>query len=270
MYVRFQIHLVKIKIDLKGGKMSDKKTITINKEDLWKYTTFLLIAIVLIGGFFVFINRNNGGNTKNVVVNTGSGTTAKADLSTILNNQNLYPSLGPKDAKATVIEFIDFQCPYCGMASGLVPWIAQYKNKYGDLIGSAAKVKALAKQGKIRYVVVTMSFLGQESVYAAEAGLCANEQGKFFVMDDAIYSAQTQGEDTGKFNKDKLEIIAQGVSGLNQAKFKSCLENDKTLSSVKEIAGIASQFARGTPTFYVNGKNVQASWPAIQAAINSA
>ena len=115
-----------------------------------------------------------------------------------------------------------------------------------------------------------MSFLGQESVYAAQAGLCANKQGKFFAIEDAIYSAQTQGENTGKFAKNKLEIIAQSVSGLNQAEFKSCLENDKTLNDVKEIAGVASQFAKGTPTFYVNGKNVQSSWPAIQAAINSA
>jgi len=251
--------------------MSNKETITISKNDLWKYSTFLLIAVILIGGFFIFINKNNSsGNSKAVVANTGSGATAKADLSTILNNPNLYPSLGPKNAKVTVIEFSDFQCPYCGMASGLVPWIAQYKNKYGNLIGSAGKVEQMAKDGKVRFVYVSMSFLGQESVYAAQAGLCANEQEKFFEMHDAIFAAQTQGEDTGKFAKDKLEIIAQNVNGLNQAKFKSCLESDKTLNAVKEVAGIASQFARGTPTFYVNGKQVQSSWPAIQAAINSA
>ncbi len=114
-----------------------------------------------------------------------------------------------------------------------------------------------------------MSFLGQESVYAAQAGLCANQQGKFFEMDDAIYAAQTQGENSGKFNKDKLEIIAQGISGLDQAKFKTCLENDKTLSLVQQSASLTSQFASGTPTFYVNNQQVSASWTAIQSAIGA-
>ncbi len=259
-----------MKTELKGGKMSKKETITISKDDLWKYSTLLLVVVILIGGFFILVgggNKSSGTGTPTVVNSAGS---AKADLSAITGNPTLYPSLGPKNAKVTVIEFIDFQCPYCGMASGLVPWIAKYKTQYGSLVGSAAKVKALAQQGKIRYVVVTMSFLGQESIYAAQAGLCANEQGKFFAMDDAIYSAQTQGEDSGKFAKDKLEIIAKNVTGLNQTEFKSCLEGDKTLSQVKEIASTASQFASGTPTFYVNGKKVQSSWPAIQTAINQA
>jgi len=251
--------------------MSKKETITISKNDLWKYATFLLIAIILIGSVFLLVGRsNNNENTKNAATNNGNSATAKADLSVILNNPNLYPSLGPKNAKATVIEFSDFQCPYCGMASGLVPWIAQYKNKYGDLVGSAGKVEQLAESGKVRFIYVSMSFLGKESVYATQAGLCANEQGKFFEMHDAIFTAQTQGEDSGKFAKDKLEIIAKNVKGLDQAKFKSCLESDKTLSGVKEIASTARQFANGTPTFYVNGKKVQASWPAIQSAINSA
>lgn len=266
--------------------MSDETTITIKKDALWKYAFFILLAISVIS-FFVFANKSgnnyntgnavntgnaNAGGNGNAAANAGTTTgaaTGPADLSSITKNPALFPALGPENAQTTVVEFVDFQCPYCGIASGLVPWIDQVKTQYSDLAGVTQKIKDLAQQGKVRFSVVTMSFLGQESVYAAQAGLCANQQGKFFEMEDAIYGAQTQGENTGKFNKDKLEIIAGKVTGLDQTKFKDCLDNDKTLSDVQKVTSTASQFAQGTPTFYVNGKQVQASWSAIQSAIGA-
>lgn len=204
-------------------------------------------------------NSNSGGNTGN----TG------ADVSIFLSDSVLYPSLGPNDAKITVIEFSDFQCPFCAMASGLPSWTSTYSSKYGDLIGAAQKIQQLAQQGKLKFVYVSMSFLGQESVYAAEAGLCANEQGKFFEMHDAIFTSHDSKENNGKYNKDKLEILANGISGIDKAKFKACLEDDKYLSAVQQIGAEASKVTSGTPTFYVNGKQVSASWTALQAAIGA-
>ncbi len=253
------------------------ETIQIKKDTFYNGTIVVLVVLLIISvvtsgfgfGSVGSATTNTAGGTANTG-NTAQATKGGADLlKAIQDNPDLFPTLGPKDAKVTVTEFIDFQCPYCGMASGLVPWGDQVKGQYADLYGSAQKTKELAKQGKIRFVVGIMSFLGQESVYAAQAGLCANQQGKFFEMDDAIYAAQTQGENSGKFNKDKLEIIAQGISGLDQAKFKTCLENDKTLSLVQQSASLTSQFASGTPTFYVNNQQVSASWTAIQSAIGA-
>lgn len=200
---------------------------------------------------------------------SGSSDGASADVGAFLNNPSLYPSLGPSDAKNVVIEFSDFQCPFCAIASGLPSWVGTATSQYGDLLGAAGKVEKMAQEGKLKFVYVSMSFLGQESVYAAEAGLCANEQGKFWEMHDAIFTAQTQGENNGKYNKDNLEIIANGVSGLDQSKFKACLEGDKYLSAVQKINGEASKAAQGTPTFYVNGKQVSASWTAIEKEIGN-
>jgi protein-disulfide isomerase len=198
---------------------------------------------------------------------TGTGNVAPADVSAFTEDPALYPSLGPDNAQNVVIEFSDFQCPFCALASGLPSWVSQYQSQYSDLIGAAQKIENLAKQGKVKFIYVSMSFLGQESVYAAEAGLCANEQGKFWEMHDALFTAQTEGENTGKFNKDKLEIIASGISGLNQAQFKTCLEGDKYLSDVQIISSEAGSIASGTPTFYVNGQQVSASWTALQSAL---
>ncbi len=251
--------------------MSEEKTITLKKSDLWKYSTFLLIAVMIIGGIFVFKGTGNStyANAGATAGATTGGTTDNTDVSIFTNNPSVYPQLGPDSAKTTVIYFGDYQCPFCGMAEGLASWTSQYASKYGDLIGVVPKLQQLAQQGKIKLIYGSMSFLGQESVYASEAGLCANEQGKFWEMHDAIFAAQTQGENSGKYNKDKLEIIAQGVSGLDQSKFKNCLESDKELSNVKKAAQETSTAAQGTPTFYVNGKKVQSSWASIQAAIGA-
>jgi len=150
----------------------------------------------------------------------------------------------------------------------LPSWTDQYASQYGDLINSAGKIEQMADQGQLRFVYVPMSFLGQESVYAAEAGYCANEQGKFWEMHDAIFKASDgPSENTGKYAKDKLETLAQGITGLDQSSFKDCLENDKYLSAVQAAASQASTAASGTPTFYVNGKQVSASSSSIQSAL---
>ncbi len=203
---------------------------------------------------------------------SGSSNSGPSDLSTFTSNPSLYPSLGPDDATNVVVEFSDFQCPFCAMASGLPTWVsdAQYQSQYGDLIGSAQKVQKMAKEGKIKFVYVSMSFLGEESVYAAEAGLCANEQVKFWEMHDAIFTAHDSKENNGKYSKDKLKIIAAKISGLDKNKFNSCLDNDKTLSDAQTVSSQASSAATGTPTIYVNGLKVSPDWASIQAALGSA
>mgnify|MGYP001613226282 FL=1 len=155
------------------------------------------------------------------------------------------------------------------MASGLPSWTEQYQSQYGDLIGSAGKIQQMAEDGKLRFVYVSMSFLGQESVYAAEAGLCANEQGKFWEMHDAIFTAHNSKENNGQFSKDNLKKLAQSISGLDSKKLNDCLDNNKYLSTVQKISSEASTAASGTPTFYINGQQVSASWTQLSAALNA-
>ena len=177
-------------------------------------------------------------------------------------------SIGPEDAEITVTEFSDFQCPFCAIASGLPSWISQYESQYGDLIGISKKIKDLAKEGKLRFVYVPMNFLGQESVYAAQAALCADEQGKFWEMHDALFIAHDSKENNGKFEKDKLETIAGSINGLNAATFNDCLESDSTLTEAQSINQAANSVdVTGTPSFFVNGQKVSSSWTAISAAI---
>ncbi len=242
--------------------MSEGK-ITVKKSDLWKYTTFIIIIAVIIGAVFLFKINGSSSNTNETAIN----------LNTFTSNSVLYPSIGPDNAKNVVVEFADFQCPYCAIASGLPNWTSQYQSQYGDLVGVAKKVESAAEQGQLKFVFVPMNFVDRgtdgESTWAAEAAYCAGDQGKYFQMHDAIYAASTgPQEDTGKYTKAKLEIIAQNVTGLNQTQFKSCLESDTYLSAITSSNNEALNAGiKSTPAFFVNGKQVNPSWSAVQAAL---
>lgn len=236
--------------------MTEENSITIKKSSVWMFATFVLLAIVIVGGIFLIKGKTV---TNNVVADNQEA----VNLNVFLSDDSVYPSLGPKNADTVVVEFSDFQCPYCALASGLPAFAQDYATQYGDLIGVAQDIQDKAANDEIRFVYVPMSFLGQESVFAAQAGLCANKQGKFWEMHDAIFSAHDSKENNGKFSKANLKIIAAKISGLNTAEFNSCLDNDDTLADVQKAATESSKAASGTPTFYVNGQKVPASKNAI-------
>ena len=212
------------------------------------------------------------------VTNTGNAGSASATSSTstinmnIFSDSSLFPALGPTSAKATVVELADFQCPYCALAAGLSSQSKQYSTQV-PYFGVATQLEQMAQQGKIRFIYVSMSFLGQESVNAAEAGFCALDQGKFWQMHDALFTANDLSEDDGKYSNANLTIIAQSISGLDMNKFNSCLNNNTDSAEVNQVmsdvqTGVTN--FQGTPSFFVNGQSVQASTTEMQAAINAA
>lgn len=245
--------------------------ITIKKSDLWKYATFVLLVVVVVALIFLFKGHSSNGS----VNDNGTGA---VNLNAFLSNSVLYPSIGPSDAKNVVVEFSDYQCPYCALASGLPSWSAQYKSQYGDLVGVAGQAENAAEQGQLKFIFVPMNFLDRdssrnpivgESTWAGEAAYCAGDQGKYFEMHDAIYAASTgPQEETGKYTKDNLKTIAAGISGLDTSKFNDCLDSDTYLSAIKASNAAAfSAGVTGTPAFFVNGQQVNPSWAAVQAAL---
>ncbi|MBU2503559.1 MAG: thioredoxin domain-containing protein [Nanoarchaeota archaeon] len=248
----------------------EEKTITIRKDDLWKYSTFVLIAVVVIGALVMLSGGDGNANTgTGAAVNVGAG--AAVDISPFLSNSQLYPSLGPADSKNVVIEFSDFQCPWCAIASGLPQFAkdaAKTNSNVASVLGLAKEVKEMAADGKLKFIYVPWSFQGPESDYAAEAALCANDQGKFWEMHDAIFTTHDGSENNGKYDKDKLEIIAAGISGIDTANFNSCLEDGDYTSSLQRISSdVRGAGITGTPTFFVNGQKVSSSLASIQAAL---
>jgi len=144
------------------------------------------------------------------------------------------PFIGKADAKVTLVEFSDFQCPFCAKGAKILHDI---KAKYG------AKVKIVFKN-------FPLSFHNHAQL-AAEAGLCANDQGgkNFWKMHDQMFADQT------KLAKADLIATAKKI-GLADT-FSKCLESKKFAGQVKvDIEHGKKAGVKSTPTFFVNGKMV--------------
>jgi protein-disulfide isomerase len=140
------------------------------------------------------------------------------------------PSRGPKDAKVTIVEFSDFECPYCGAAHDTVEKVM---NDY------AGKVRLVYRQFPLSF--------HPHAAKAAEASLCALDQGKFWEFHDVLFKNQK------KLAPDDLKAHATSV-GLDGQKFGACLDSGEKKKAVDadEAAG-AQAGVGGTPAFFING-----------------
>ena len=210
----------------------EEKSITIKKSDLWKYATFVLVAVVIIGGFMAF--KGDSGNTGTGV---GAGTDTGANNPAPINAKALIeandPVLGSADAGITVIEFSDFQCPFCGRA--FTGAITDFKNS------------AYFKDGQVNLVFkqFPLNSIHPYAQKAAEASLCAGDQGKFWEYHDKLFVSQTALTITD------LKSYATLLK-LDATKFNKCLDDGKYASEVaKETAQGASAGVTGTPGFVI-------------------
>jgi protein-disulfide isomerase len=142
------------------------------------------------------------------------------------------PSMGNKDAKVTLVEFTDYQCPFCGRA---------YQQTYPPVVAEYVKT------GKLRYVIhdYPLEQLHPNAFKAAEAARCAGDQGKYWEMHDRLFGDQKALDEKG------LEASAQAL-GLDAAKFKQCLDTGKYKTEIQsEIAAGQKLGVTGTPTFFL-------------------
>lgn len=148
------------------------------------------------------------------------------------------PAKGPATAPVTIVEFSDFQCPYC---SRLTPTLEQVKQKYGD------KVRIVFRQFPLP--------MHPNAQKAAEAALCANDQGKFWQLHDAMFSNQ------GALGVDQLKAKAAEL-GLKADDFNKCLDSGAKVAIVEadkkdgSAAGV-----NGTPAMFINGRFVNGAVP---------
>jgi protein-disulfide isomerase len=151
------------------------------------------------------------------------------------------PSRGPKTAKATVVIWSDFQCPFCSRA---VPTLKELERAYGKDLRVVFRHQPLSFHDKAKG--------------AAVAAMAAHEQGKFWEMHDKLFEAQQQlGDET------YLRLARE--LGLNESKFKAALSSSKLAQLVDRDAAEGSRVgADGTPTFFVNGRQIVGAQPADQ------
>lgn len=225
----------------------------------------IIIAALIIAGAIVYINGGGGGRVANPASPAGANPAATPPASSALADGN-YPVLGSPSAPVTIVEFGDFQCPFCGRF---------FRETERQIIDQYVKT------GKARFAYRDFAFLGDESIAAAEAAACANEQGYFWQYHDNLYNylwdnyyaKGKSGENVGAFSSANLNRIAADL-GLDGARFSVCLSEHKHRSDVKkDTADGRVRGVNGTPAFFINGKLVVGAQPfsefktAIEAAL---
>ncbi len=189
-----------------------------------KLLTAVLVAVVVIASFWLG------------TVWQGQGAPATKTAGT--SKAGADPAFGPDNAKVKIVEYSDFQCPYC---SRVVPTLKQIKETYGDKV-------------QITFKNFPLSF-HQYAQKAAEAAECANAQGKFWEMHDMMFSKQNA------LRIDDLKSYAKQL-GLDQAKFDSCLDNGEMKAEVeRDFQDGVSSGVQGTPAFFINGEFVSGAQP---------
>lgn len=149
-----------------------------------------------------------------------------------------HPELGPAGAPITIVEFSDFQCPFCSRAE---PSLKQVREKYGD---------------KVRLVYLDFPLgIHDHAIDAASAGRCAGEQGKFWEFHDAMFADQS------KLAPADLKADAKKL-GLDTAKFNDCMDKGKYKSAIEtDMAQGRSLGVDGTPAFFINGRPLTGAQP---------
>lgn len=161
------------------------------------------------------------------------------------------PALGATDARITIIQFADFQCPYSRAAVlPLRTVLADYPNDV-----------------RLVFRHFPIASLHPMAERLAESSMCAHDQGKFWAFHDRVYLGDDQ-----QFDDKEITGIAQSI-GLNMDRFERCLISGQFKDAVKQdFADAVAAGSRGTPTWLVNGKKVEgylseATWRKVIEAL---
>lgn len=158
------------------------------------------------------------------------------------------PTFGPAEAPVTIVEFSDFQCTFCTRFN---PTVRRLRKTYGDDI-------------RLLFRHYPLTQIHPQAARAAEASLCAHDQGRFWEMHDAMFAEQKQ------LDVPDLKEKA-GRLGLNVDAFATCLDSGKYAARVQEDleAGNAAG-VKGTPTLFINGRVIPGAlpYPAVARIID--
>lgn len=245
--------------------------------------TSILVAAILIAGALVYLgtqlNKADSSNPVDVDVDLGAeiqkgiesfveeqqkkaaGAQAAADQSAIVEGDftDDDPFMGEEDAPVVLIEWLDFQCPFCRKFYN--DTLPQLKEKYVD----SGKLKIV-----FRDFPLSFHKLALPSAIAAE---CAREQGDddtYFAYHDLIFDTQNKlGQGTVSLPMDDFKQFAADL-GLDTNRFNECFDSEKYKDEVmKDFADGQKAGVRGTPGFLLNGRSISGAQPfaVFEAAI---
>ena len=141
---------------------------------------------------------------------------------------------GPKDARVTIVEFSDFQCPFCVQSKTLIDQV----------------LEAYPKDVRFVYKQFPLTSIHQLAMGASKAALVAQKHGKFWEMHDIMFA------NSRELQPEKLTEYAAKI-GIDASRFQKDMNAPETQQAVeKEMADARAADVQGTPTFFVNGKRL--------------
>lgn len=194
----------------------------------------IILAGVMISGAIIYKNNDNINN-----INTASIAGNDNNGFRFAEEDDVFT--GNPDAPVTIVEFSDFECPFCA---------AFYQNTLPQI------EENYIKTGKVKLVFRDFPLpFHANAQKAAEAAECAGEQGKFWEMHDIIFDNQTT------ISAADLKNYAINLN-LNSIQFNDCLDSGKYADEVgKDMNDGSAAGVTGTPTFFINGEKLVGAQP---------
>jgi len=184
------------------------------------FVGIVIVVVILFTSFQAGWDNNPGGMGMKTVLT--------------VNLENGSPALGSESAPITIVEFGDYQCEAC---------YAWFHHTRDTLIDNYIET------GKAKLVFVDLPFLGRDSITAAQASYCAEDQGKYWEYHTMLYTFQDGHPDSGWADRDRLNAFASSLD-MNMDEFNECMDSSKYKIRVKANYDEAvKNGAQSTPTF---------------------
>jgi protein-disulfide isomerase len=213
-------------------------------DNTTRWIVIAMVTLVVVTGVVFSIFGQNSKESASIAAL--DGTTLKPAVTSTIDADNGSAITFDNGAATTIDVWEDPQCPVCKL--------------FADANGSYLESLVREKKANVRYHV--LSFLGDESVRAANASFCAAEEGQFLDFHKAIYAVQSPLENSGFWSNETLVNMGKKI-GITSATFENCVTKGSKVDLVQANYDSMSKFGvQGTPTVFINGKK----WERTQNA----
>ena len=214
-------------------------------DNTTRWIVIAMVTLVVVTGVVFSIFGQNSKESASIAAL--DGTTLKPAITSTIDAANGSAITFDNGAATTIDVWEDPQCPVCKL--------------FADANGSYLESLVREKKANVRYHV--LSFLGDESVRAANASFCAAEEGQFLDFHKAMYAVQSPLENSGFWSNETLVNMGKKI-GITSSTFENCVTKGSKVDLVQANYDSMSKFGvQGTPTVFINGKKWERSQNAF-------
>lgn len=214
-------------------------------DNTTRWIVLAMVALVVVTGVVFSLFSQNSKESASLA--GLDGTTLKPAITSTIDTANGSAISFDNGAATTIDVWEDPQCPICKL--------------FVDANGSYLESLVREKKANVRYHV--LSFLGDESVRAANASFCAADEGQYLDFHKALYAVQSPLENSGFWSNETLVKMGKKI-GITSTTFETCVTKGSKVDLVQANYDSMSKFGvQGTPTVFINGKKWERSQNAF-------